>query len=52
MPQMMPMKWMTLALFFMTILIIYVILNYFCFTYPLPPSNKKKNHNIKFNWKW
>nr|ALO77588.1 ATP synthase F0 subunit 8 [Scraptia sp. SCR01] len=51
MPQMSPLNWISLMLFFLLIYIIINILNYFSLIY----TNKlsfKKNKTINWNWKW
>nr|QWB85886.1 ATP synthase F0 subunit 8 [Sachalinobia koltzei] len=51
MPQMAPLNWLTLFLFFSMIFFMYNSLNYFMFNYN---SNKKSifKKKILFNWKW
>nr|YP_010423958.1 ATP synthase F0 subunit 8 [Argynnis anadyomene]USH57518.1 ATP synthase F0 subunit 8 [Argynnis anadyomene] len=53
MPQMMPINWIFSLIFFISIFIIFNIMNYFIFNYK---NNKmKKNTNYKNNfiyWKW
>nr|APX40047.1 ATP synthase F0 subunit 8 [Psylliodes cupreatus] len=51
MPQMMPLNWISLMLFFTLIFYCFNTLNFFLFLY-----NKKKNNlnfkSFKLNWKW
>nr|YP_009971724.1 ATP synthase F0 subunit 8 [Platisus angusticollis]QNG56434.1 ATP synthase F0 subunit 8 [Platisus angusticollis] len=51
MPQMSPLSWLTLFLFFITIYILYNIMNYFSFIYPMKTYKISKSM-IKINWKW
>nr|AEP27513.1 ATP synthase F0 subunit 8 [Barynotus obscurus] len=51
MPQMAPINWLTLYFLFITMLIIIIILNYFCFHYP-PKSTKKSKIMNFISWKW
>nr|YP_009971685.1 ATP synthase F0 subunit 8 [Hymaea magna]QNG56369.1 ATP synthase F0 subunit 8 [Hymaea magna] len=51
MPQMMPLNWLTLFMFFTMIFFIYNSMNYFSFLYTIK-TFKSKKHNISFNWKW
>nr|YP_009971711.1 ATP synthase F0 subunit 8 [Thesaurus albertalleni]QNG56421.1 ATP synthase F0 subunit 8 [Thesaurus albertalleni] len=51
MPQMAPLSWLTLFFFFLSIFILYNIMNYFSFTYPIKTSKMSKL-TIKTNWKW
>nr|AVN68087.1 ATP synthase F0 subunit 8 [Blattella lituricollis]WGO58214.1 ATP synthase F0 subunit 8 [Blattella foliolata] len=52
MPQMMPLSWLTLYLFFSSMLLIFAFMNYYSYI-PQPSSTFKKNINIKImNWKW
>nr|AYW52340.1 ATP synthase F0 subunit 8 [Entiminae sp. ACP-2013] len=51
MPQMAPINWLTLYIFFMMIFLIFIILNYYSFNY-IPKITKMKKNNIKLNWKW
>nr|YP_004564183.1 ATP synthase F0 subunit 8 [Chilo suppressalis]AEF33918.1 ATP synthase F0 subunit 8 [Chilo suppressalis] len=54
MPQMMPINWIISLLFFITMFIIFNIMNYYIFINKI--NNKSKNFNINnkknFNWKW
>nr|YP_009441685.1 ATP synthase F0 subunit 8 [Usechus lacerta]AOY39204.1 ATP synthase F0 subunit 8 [Usechus lacerta] len=51
MPQMAPLNWLTLMIYFMMIMIMFNYLNYFSFMY----NNKnmmKKKITLHLNWKW
>nr|WGO58097.1 ATP synthase F0 subunit 8 [Rhabdoblatta saussurei] len=51
MPQMMPLSWLTLYLFFIIMLMIFSFINYYSFIQM--PSLFKKNISSKtLNWKW
>nr|AVN67446.1 ATP synthase F0 subunit 8 [Gyna caffrorum] len=51
MPQMMPLNWLTLYMFFIIILIMFSFINYFSLI--STPSSMKKNIKISsMNWKW
>nr|AXS64884.1 ATP synthase F0 subunit 8 [Tenebrionoidea sp. 14 KM-2017] len=51
MPQMAPLNWLTLMIFFVMILVIFNSLNYFSFTYtPKMDITLKKQFTI--SWKW
>nr|YP_009725888.1 ATP synthase F0 subunit 8 [Dianemobius fascipes]QHQ73085.1 ATP synthase F0 subunit 8 [Dianemobius fascipes] len=53
MPQMSPMSWMTLMLFFIMMILIMVTLNYFLINYSSPRKIIfKKKQNANMNWKW
>nr|APX39800.1 ATP synthase F0 subunit 8 [Gonioctena aegrota] len=51
MPQMMPLNWLTLFFYFTLIFMMFNIMNYYMFLYPIKTSSTNKNY-IKFNWKW
>nr|QNP10009.1 ATP synthase F0 subunit 8 [Aulacochthebius sp. IBE<ESP> RA1155] len=51
MPQMAPMNWISLFIYFSMIFMIFNSLNYFSFKYNILSSNFKKSIN-KLNWKW
>nr|QNG56265.1 ATP synthase F0 subunit 8 [Platisus zelandicus] len=51
MPQMGPLSWLTLFFFFISIFIMYNIMNYFSFIYPIKTFKTLKS-SIKINWKW
>nr|AML26382.1 ATP synthase F0 subunit 8 [Staphylinidae sp. BMNH 1274633] len=51
MPQMAPMSWLNLFIYFIIIFFIFNSLNYFCFLYqPKTLTFSSKSHKI--NWKW
>nr|QAX27895.1 ATP synthase F0 subunit 8 [Chilo suppressalis] len=54
MPQMMPINWIISLLFFITMFIIFNIMNYYIFINKI--NNNSKNFTIQnkknFNWKW
>nr|QLY90217.1 ATP synthase F0 subunit 8 [Hydraena gracilis] len=51
MPQMAPMNWLMLFMYFISMFLLMNSLNYFMFLYN--PQNKLiKKYNIKINWKW
>nr|QWB85693.1 ATP synthase F0 subunit 8 [Peithona prionoides] len=51
MPQMAPLSWLTLFIFFMMIYFLFNILNYFIFSYKIKMSKKEKK-KLFLNWKW
>nr|YP_009250301.1 ATP synthase F0 subunit 8 [Panchlora nivea]AMW91056.1 ATP synthase F0 subunit 8 [Panchlora nivea] len=51
MPQMMPLSWLTLFMFFVSMLLIFSFMNYFSFI-PMPESIKKSLKIKSLNWKW
>nr|YP_009728649.1 ATP synthase F0 subunit 8 [Macroxyela ferruginea]QHR79723.1 ATP synthase F0 subunit 8 [Macroxyela ferruginea] len=52
MPQMAPINWLILFIMFSLILLLFNILNYFCFQYKLPSLSKTKFNQPTMNWKW
>nr|YP_010990290.1 ATP synthase F0 subunit 8 [Cricula andrei]WOW98274.1 ATP synthase F0 subunit 8 [Cricula andrei] len=55
MPQMMPINWMFLFIYFIIIFFTFNIMNYYIFNFqPLNKFNKKlnKKNNYNFLWKW
>nr|YP_009528499.1 ATP synthase F0 subunit 8 [Adelpha iphiclus]AYN60499.1 ATP synthase subunit 8 [Adelpha iphiclus] len=54
MPQMMPINWIFSLVFFITIFIIFNIMNYFIFNYKNVNhiNNYKKLMKNNLNWKW
>nr|ARH53886.1 ATP synthase F0 subunit 8 [Hygrotus nigrolineatus] len=54
MPQMMPLNWIFLYIFFSMMFILFNFMNYYCYLI----KNKINQHNsiklikIKYNWKW
>nr|YP_009692283.1 ATP synthase subunit 8 [Anthonomus rubi]QED56503.1 ATP synthase subunit 8 [Anthonomus rubi]QED56516.1 ATP synthase subunit 8 [Anthonomus rubi]QED56528.1 ATP synthase subunit 8 [Anthonomus rubi]QEH58488.1 ATP synthase subunit 8 [Anthonomus rubi] len=51
MPQMAPLNWLSLYLFFFTLFILTIIINYYMFSYQ-PKISFKAPMKISFNWKW
>nr|YP_009939490.1 ATP synthase F0 subunit 8 [Chrysomela vigintipunctata]QNV48731.1 ATP synthase F0 subunit 8 [Chrysomela vigintipunctata] len=51
MPQMMPLNWLILLFYFMSIFFLFNIMNYYMFSYS-SKTYKKSKKNIMFNWKW
>nr|YP_009538029.1 ATP synthase F0 subunit 8 [Litinga cottini]AYN60772.1 ATP synthase subunit 8 [Litinga cottini] len=52
MPQMMPINWIFSLIFFISIFIIFNIMNYFIFNYKNKYINKNKKLKNNFYWKW
>nr|AVN67972.1 ATP synthase F0 subunit 8 [Neolaxta sp. B107] len=51
MPQMMPISWLTLYLFFISILLTFSLINYFI-SITMPNFMKKSLSPKVMNWKW
>nr|AVN67994.1 ATP synthase F0 subunit 8 [Cosmozosteria sp. B117] len=52
MPQMMPLSWLMLFIFFSIMFLLFNFINYFCFI-PMKFSSEKFKINTKMmNWKW
>nr|AXS64778.1 ATP synthase F0 subunit 8 [Jamesia sp. KM-2017] len=51
MPQMAPLNWLTLFIYFIFIFILFNIHNYFFINYTFKSSTKEKKY-FKFNWLW
>nr|ALO76268.1 ATP synthase F0 subunit 8 [Leucocelis sp. LEU01] len=51
MPQMAPLSWLTLFIIFCITFILFNVLNYYCFLYPVKTTLPKKT-TLKINWKW
>nr|AFQ62280.1 ATP synthase F0 subunit 8 [Parocyusa longitarsis] len=51
MPQMAPLNWLMLFMFFIMIYLLFNFINYYSFMYSPKISNFKKINN-KINWKW
>nr|APX39381.1 ATP synthase F0 subunit 8 [Longitarsus luridus] len=51
MPQMMPLNWLTLMFFFITIFYLFNNLNFFNFLYS-PKKSSISKIKINLNWKW
>nr|AXS65813.1 ATP synthase F0 subunit 8 [Staphylinoidea sp. 15 KM-2017] len=51
MPQMSPLSWMSLFIYFMMIFMLFNVLNYYLFNYQ-PKIFHKKTTSLSINWKW
>nr|YP_010946937.1 ATP synthase F0 subunit 8 [Sigmella digitalis]WGO57694.1 ATP synthase F0 subunit 8 [Sigmella digitalis] len=52
MPQMMPLSWTLLYLFFLTLFLLFTFMNYYSHI-PTPlKSSTKSIHTNSMNWKW
>nr|YP_009229168.1 ATP synthase F0 subunit 8 [Anoplophora chinensis]ALS54020.1 ATP synthase F0 subunit 8 [Anoplophora chinensis]UNB14369.1 ATP synthase F0 subunit 8 [Anoplophora chinensis] len=51
MPQMAPLNWLILYLYFLMIFFIFNIINFYSFNYNIKFSKKSKSSLI-YNWKW
>nr|AXS65893.1 ATP synthase F0 subunit 8 [Tenebrionoidea sp. 12 KM-2017] len=51
MPQMAPLNWLSLMIYFIFIFMLFNSMNYFSFIYNSKSTLSKKN-KINFNWKW
>nr|YP_009627347.1 ATP synthase F0 subunit 8 [Aristobia reticulator]QCC70797.1 ATP synthase subunit 8 [Aristobia reticulator] len=51
MPQMAPISWLILYLFFFMIFIIFNIINYYSLNYNIKSSKNTKS-SLNYNWKW
>nr|YP_010309694.1 ATP synthase F0 subunit 8 [Berberomeloe castuo]UMR54811.1 ATP synthase F0 subunit 8 [Berberomeloe castuo] len=52
MPQMAPLNWLNLLIYFIMIFLITNSLNFYSFMYMQKTSSMKKTNQIKINWKW
>nr|QRV62384.1 ATP synthase F0 subunit 8 [Deronectes doriae] len=52
MPQMAPMNWLTLYLFFLFILIMFNFMTYYMFLLKNKFNIKNKIYSNNFSWKW
>nr|WRO44783.1 ATP synthase F0 subunit 8 [Lycocerus hubeiensis] len=53
MPQMAPLSWLNLFIFFITVFLIFNSLNYFYFNKSSTTQSQKKNKSSnKITWKW
>nr|YP_009261587.1 ATP synthase F0 subunit 8 [Hypsopygia regina]AKH04954.1 ATP synthase F0 subunit 8 [Hypsopygia regina] len=53
MPQMMPINWMISLFFFISIFIIFNMMNYYIFNFNIKMDNKINNFSFKnLPWKW
>nr|YP_010240649.1 ATP synthase F0 subunit 8 [Nicrophorus nepalensis]QTG39886.1 ATP synthase F0 subunit 8 [Nicrophorus nepalensis] len=51
MPQMAPLNWLTLFIFFIIIFLMFNMMTYFVFLYT-PLKNKFNTKTSQINWKW
>nr|WGO57902.1 ATP synthase F0 subunit 8 [Cyrtonotula longialata] len=51
MPQMMPLSWLTLYFFFISMLLIFSFINYYSFI-PSSTIYSKSTFHKSLNWKW
>nr|AYR05245.1 ATP synthase F0 subunit 8 [Coleoptera sp. ACP-2013] len=51
MPQMAPLNWLTLLIYFLIVFFLINIMNYYNFNYKIKNSFSSKSL-IKLNWKW
>nr|WBR65694.1 ATP synthase F0 subunit 8 [Layahima sp. 2 YZ-2022a] len=53
MPQMSPLSWWMLFIYFLVLLLLFSIMNYYIFLYPPQKSEASNKISIKsMNWKW
>nr|ALO70404.1 ATP synthase F0 subunit 8 [Bolitobius castaneus] len=52
MPQMAPMSWLTLFIYFVMIFIFFNLINYFSFSYKPKTFSFMASKINKINWKW
>nr|YP_010835741.1 ATP synthase F0 subunit 8 [Themus foveicollis]WFS86424.1 ATP synthase F0 subunit 8 [Themus foveicollis] len=52
MPQMAPLSWLNLFVFFIIVFLIFNSLNYFYFNKPSSSHNKTSINKVKMSWKW
>nr|AXS66073.1 ATP synthase F0 subunit 8 [Staphylinoidea sp. 14 KM-2017] len=52
MPQMAPMNWLTLFIFFVLVFMLFNTINYFSFLYDPQTTASIKNKKKIINWKW
>nr|WRO44718.1 ATP synthase F0 subunit 8 [Cyrebion subrufolineatus] len=52
MPQMAPLSWLNLFIFFIFVFLIFNSLNYFYFNNPSISKSNKMINKMKINWKW
>nr|QWZ46417.1 ATP synthase F0 subunit 8 [Stenomorpha consobrina] len=52
MPQMAPLSWLTLMMFFIMLFLMLNIMNYFSFTHIIKPKKTSSISKFKINWKW
>nr|QEJ81491.1 ATP synthase F0 subunit 8 [Luciola sp. FM23] len=51
MPQMAPLSWLNLFMFFIMIFMMFNLMNYFSFMYKSKELEQKKNTKL-YTWKW
>nr|YP_010737650.1 ATP synthase F0 subunit 8 [Themus regalis]WEQ71787.1 ATP synthase F0 subunit 8 [Themus regalis] len=52
MPQMAPLSWLNLFIFFITVFLIFNSLNYFFYNKPSLSHDKTSIKKMKSSWKW
>nr|YP_010309811.1 ATP synthase F0 subunit 8 [Oenas fusicornis]UMR54928.1 ATP synthase F0 subunit 8 [Oenas fusicornis] len=52
MPQMAPLNWLSLMIYFITILMLVNSINFYSFMYKSKSFSIKKNNQINLTWKW
>nr|AXS66243.1 ATP synthase F0 subunit 8 [Tenebrionoidea sp. 2 KM-2017] len=52
MPQMAPLNWLTLMIYFILIFILFNSINYFSFLYNPASKSLSSKKSIQLNWKW
>nr|YP_009775103.1 ATP synthase F0 subunit 8 [Blaps rhynchoptera]QJA14889.1 ATP synthase F0 subunit 8 [Blaps rhynchoptera]QJA15159.1 ATP synthase F0 subunit 8 [Blaps rhynchoptera] len=52
MPQMAPLSWLTLMILFISMLILFNIINYFSFSSTPEKESKIFKKKLTINWKW
>nr|AYQ19053.1 ATP synthase F0 subunit 8 [Galerucinae sp. 1 ACP-2013] len=51
MPQMMPLNWLSLMIFFISMFYLFNNMNYYSFLYKTK-KDKTNKLSLKYNWKW
>nr|YP_009271875.1 ATP synthase F0 subunit 8 [Xylotrechus grayii]AIW58309.1 ATP synthase F0 subunit 8 [Xylotrechus grayii] len=51
MPQMAPLNWLLLFIFFTSMFMIFNVMNFYSFSYK-PKEKKSEKTKINLNWKW
>nr|YP_009648525.1 ATP synthase F0 subunit 8 [Micromus angulatus]AMW67868.1 ATP synthase F0 subunit 8 [Micromus sp. YW-2016]ARO47896.1 ATP synthase F0 subunit 8 [Micromus angulatus]QCE31821.1 ATP synthase F0 subunit 8 [Micromus angulatus] len=52
MPQMSPLSWTLLFFYFVILLILFCMMNFYIFLYKKPNFEKKSFKTLSLNWKW
>nr|YP_009434154.1 ATP synthase F0 subunit 8 [Mylabris aulica]APB02820.1 ATP synthase F0 subunit 8 [Mylabris aulica] len=52
MPQMAPLNWLSLMIYFILVFLILNSMNFYTFIYPSKTSKTSGKSLIKINWKW